>query len=154
MWFPWPMSRSLNVGKMTKVPWQTRLKPNSKAHKATHPGECFSADLMQSTQDGFYAQLKGKLTTMRYTAATIFNDLVSRLHYIHLMSSLTSQENIEAMKAFEQFAADHCIQIKQYYADIGALLIMHLSNIVPDNIRQFNTVVSMLTFKMALLKEQ
>ena len=113
------MSRNLNVGKMTNVPWQTRLKPNSKVHEATHPGECFSVDLMQSTQAGFYAKLKGKLTIMRYTAATIFNDPVSRLHYIHLMTSLILQENTEVKKAFEQFAADHGVQIKQYHADNG-----------------------------------
>ncbi|KAL7476652.1 hypothetical protein ACHAW6_010496 [Cyclotella cf. meneghiniana] len=104
---------------MTNVPWQTRLKPNSKVHEATHPGECFSVDLMQSTQAGFYAKLKGKLTIMRYTAATIFNDPVSRLHYIHLMTSLILQENTEVKKAFEQFAADHGVQIKQYHADNG-----------------------------------
>ena len=59
-------------GKMTKVPWRTRSKTNSKVHKATHPGECVSIDQMESTQAGFIAQLKGRLTTKRYKAATIF----------------------------------------------------------------------------------
>ena len=88
-------------GKMTKVPWQTRSKTSSKVHEATYPGECVSIDQMQSTQAGFYAQLKGKLTTKRYTAATIFVDHFSRLCYVHLMTSLSSQETTEAKKAFE-----------------------------------------------------
>jgi hypothetical protein len=37
---------------------------------------------------------------------------------------------------------------------MAALLTMHLSIIVPNNSKQFHTVVSMLTFKMTLLKEQ
>ena len=73
-------------GKMTKVPWRTRSKANSKVHEATYPGECVSVDQMQSTQAGFYAQLKGKLTSKRYTAATIFVDHFSRLRYVHLMT--------------------------------------------------------------------
>ncbi len=106
-------------GKMTKVPWRTRSKANSKVHEATYPGECVSIDQMQSTQAGFYAQLKGKLTSKRYTVATIFVDHFSRLRYVHLMTSLSSQETIEAKKAFEQFAADHGVRIKQYHADNG-----------------------------------
>ncbi|KAL7474095.1 hypothetical protein ACHAW6_000088 [Cyclotella cf. meneghiniana] len=35
------------------------------------------------------------------------------------MSSLTSKETIEAKQAFEQFAADHGVCIKQYHADNG-----------------------------------
>ncbi len=88
-------------GKMTKVPWRTRSKANSKVHEATYPGECVSVDQMQSTQAGFYAQLKGKLTSKRYTGATIFVDHFSRLRYVHLMTSLSSQETIEAKRAFE-----------------------------------------------------
>ena len=74
---------------------------------------------MQSTQAGFYAQLKGKLTSKRYTAATIFVDHFSRLRYVHLVTSLSSQETIEATKAFKRFAADHGVRIKQYHADNG-----------------------------------
>jgi hypothetical protein len=88
-------------GKMTKVPWQTQSKATSKVHEATYPGECVSVDHMQSTQAGFYAQLKGKLTSKRYTAATIFFDHFSWLRYVHLMTSLSSQETIEAKKAIE-----------------------------------------------------
>jgi hypothetical protein len=66
-------------GKMTKVPWRTRSKTNNKVHEATYPGQCVSVDQMESTQAGFIAQLKGRLTTKRYKAATVFVDHFSRL---------------------------------------------------------------------------
>ena len=68
---------------------------------------------------GFYAQLKGKLTTKQYTAATIFVDHFSRLHYVHLMTSLSSQDTIDAKQAFKQFASDHGVCIRQYHTDNG-----------------------------------
>jgi hypothetical protein len=106
-------------GKMTKVPWRTRSRTSSKVHEASYPGECVSVDQMESTQAGFVAQLKGRLTTKRYKAATIFVDHFSRLRYVHIMSSLTSKETVEAKQAFERFAADHGVRIKQYHADNG-----------------------------------
>jgi hypothetical protein len=74
---------------------------------------------MESTQAGFVAQLKGRLTTKRYKATTLFVDHFSHLRYVHVMSSLTSQETIEAKQAFERFASDHGVRIKQYHADNG-----------------------------------
>ena len=81
---------------MTKVPWQTRSKANSKVHEATYPGECVSVDQIESTQAGFVPHLKDHLTTKHYKATTAFNDHYSCLCYIHVMSSLMSNETIEA----------------------------------------------------------
>ena len=106
-------------GKMTKVPWRTKSKANSHVYEATAPGQCVSVDQLQSTQAGFFAQLKGHLTTKRYTAATIFVDHFSRLRYIHLMTAMTSEETIQAKQAFERFAADHGVAIKHYHTDNG-----------------------------------
>ena len=52
---------------MTKKPWQTKLSQSEGRHilKAMKPGECVSIDQMVSTQVGFIAQLKEKLTKMR-----------------------------------------------------------------------------------------
>eukprot|EP00956_Cyclotella_meneghiniana_P041913 scaffold244679_cov63-Cyclotella_meneghiniana.AAC.1 len=86
---------------MTKVPWRTKSKDNKHVHQATYPGECVSVDQLQSTQPGFFAQLKGKLTTRRYNSATVFVDHYSRLRYIHLMTSMSSEQTIEAKQAFE-----------------------------------------------------
>ena len=74
---------------------------------------------MISTQVGFVAQLKGKLTTQRYCAATIFVDHFSRLRYVHLMQSLSSEETLAAKKAFERFTQQHGVRILHYHADNG-----------------------------------
>ena len=61
---------------MTRRPW--RAKPtsngNRKIFKTTKSGQCVSVDQMESTEQGFIAQLKGKLTKRRYKNATIFVD--------------------------------------------------------------------------------
>eukprot|EP00956_Cyclotella_meneghiniana_P025434 scaffold53086_cov60-Cyclotella_meneghiniana.AAC.2 len=106
-------------GKMTKVPWRTKSKDNKHVHQATYPGECVSVDQLQSTQPGFFAQLKGKLTNRRYNSATVFVDHYSRLRYIHLMTSMSSEQTIEAKQAFERFANDHGVKIKHYHCDNG-----------------------------------
>ena len=72
-----------------------------------------------STQPGFVAQLKGKLTTQQYKAATVFVDHFSGLRYIHMMTNTSSHETIKAKLAFEQFAANHCVKIEHYHADSG-----------------------------------
>ena len=60
-------------GAMTKVPWRKR-DASGTVFKATKPRKCVSIDQMISTQVGFYAQLKGRLTKQCYRAATIFVD--------------------------------------------------------------------------------
>ncbi len=72
---------------------------------------------MISTQVGFFAQLKGKLTSKRYRAASIFVDHFSRLRYVHLMQDLSSDETIKAKEAFERFAAEHGMTIKHYHCN-------------------------------------
>ena len=70
-------------------------------------------------QVGFIAQLKGTLTKKRYTAATFFVDHYSRLKYIHLMTKLTSEETMEAKRAFEHFAEQHGVCILHYHCNNG-----------------------------------
>jgi len=106
-------------GAMTKVPWRASQQQKSEIFVATRPGECVSVDQMISTQVGFVAQLKGKLTLRRYRAATVFVDHYSRLRYIHLMQSLTSEETYAAKRAFERFAKQHGVTIQHYHADNG-----------------------------------
>ena len=80
-------------GAMAKIPWKTQ-NPDKHIFVATKPGECVSEDQMISTQVGFVAQLKGKLTKRRYRALTVFVDHYSRIRYVHHMSSLTSEETV------------------------------------------------------------
>jgi hypothetical protein len=86
---------------------------------ATKPGECVSVDQMASTEVGFFAQMKGKLTKRRYRCATIFVDHFSRLRFVHLQSDDSSAETIEAKRAFETFAAEHGVRIQHYHCDNG-----------------------------------
>jgi hypothetical protein len=103
---------------MTKVPWKGKEKQHH-IFTATKPGECVSVDQMISTQVGFIAQLKGKLTRDRYKAATVFVDHFSRLRFVHLMRDLSSEETIHAKLAFEQYARNHGVTILHYHADNG-----------------------------------
>jgi hypothetical protein len=116
---PPPRCAGCLFGKMTKVAWRNKSKSNNPVHQATYPGECVSIDQLESTQTGFFAQLKGKLTVKRYTAATVFVDHFSRLRFIYLMTSMTSDETVKAKQQFERFAASHGVKIRHYHADNG-----------------------------------
>ena len=113
-----PFCAGCQFGAKTKKPWRTKhdIKP---IRTATKPGECISVDQLLSSQDGFIAQLKGRLTRQRYKAATIFVDHFSRLCFVHFHQSLSSAETIEAKEAFEKFAARHSVRIQQYHCDNG-----------------------------------
>jgi hypothetical protein len=68
-------------GTMTKIPWCGKeSKSSHKVFVATKPGEMVSVNQMVSTEVGFFAQLKGKLTKKRYRCCTILGDHYSRLH--------------------------------------------------------------------------
>jgi hypothetical protein len=105
-------------GAMTKVSWKG-WDTSSEVFVATKAGQCVSVDQMILTQVGFIAQLKGTLTKKRYTVATIFVDHYLRLKYVHLMTRLTSEETIEAKRAFKHFAEQHGIHILHYHCNSG-----------------------------------
>jgi hypothetical protein len=82
-------------------------KASHKGFVATKPGECISVAQMISTEVGFYAQLKGRLTKKQYKVATVFVDHFGHLCFIHLQLDTTSEETMATKIAFEQFAAEH-----------------------------------------------
>jgi hypothetical protein len=106
-------------GKMTRTPWRTKAKNNRPIRKSTAAGQCISVDQMESSCLGFVAQLKGRLTKRRYKYATVFIDHFSRYKYVHLQSSLTSEETLQAKVAFEAHSRSLGIQILNYHADNG-----------------------------------
>ena len=116
-----PKCAACLFGGMTKVPWRRKPKStgNAEIFVATAPGQVVSVDQMVSTLPGFIAQMTGRLTKRRYTSATIFVDHFSRLKFVFLMQSMTSEETIRAKEAFERFASNHGVVIKQYHADNG-----------------------------------
>jgi hypothetical protein len=83
---PPPKCAGCLFGTMTKLPWCGKESASShEVFVATKPGECVSVNQMTSTQVGFYAQLKGKLTIQRYRGATIFVNHYSQIRFVHLM---------------------------------------------------------------------
>ncbi len=115
---PPPKCAGCMFGAMTKRPWQDKGK-QGKIRTAIKPGECVSIDRMESNQLGFIAQMKGNLTTQRYRAATVFVDHFSRVKFIFLMTSLTSNETVQAKVALENFAENHGVKIMSYHCDNG-----------------------------------
>lgn len=117
-----PVCAGCLYGAMTKKPWRTKPSIKKEARqvfKAKAPGECISVDQMQSTEGGFIAQIKGKLTRRRYHYATVFVDHFSGLCYIHLQRTITSVETLQAKHAFEAFSDKNNVRIKHYHADNG-----------------------------------
>ncbi len=88
-------------GTMTKLPW--RGKESALSHEifiTTKPGEIVSVDQMESTEVGFFAQLKGSLTKKRYRYCTVFVDHSSRLHFVHLLIEDCAAESMIAIHDF------------------------------------------------------
>ena len=112
-------------GTMTKIPWRSKISKKDQDNKsevfeAVVPGQCVSVDQMVSTQLGFFAQMKGRLTKKRYKGATIFIDHFSRVRFTFLMTTdLTSEETVEAKEAFERWSEQHGVRIQHYHCDNG-----------------------------------
>jgi hypothetical protein len=103
---------------MTKLPWHG--KESALSHKifvATKPGEIVSVDQMESTEVGFFAQMKESLTKKWYRYYTVFVDHFSRLHFVHLQIDNSATETMLAKQAFEKFAAEHGVCILHYHCD-------------------------------------
>ena len=113
-----PKCQACCYGKQTKRPWRTNKQPRE-IRPCNKPGECISVDQLQSSTTGFIAQLKGKLTRRRYKCATVFVDHYSYLTYIHHHDRLTSEETVEAKKAFESYARNYGVKIQNYHCDNG-----------------------------------
>jgi hypothetical protein len=105
-------------GAMTKRPWRTKgIQNKNKIQVATSPGDCISINQLESLTPGFIAQLKGRLTKKRYGATTIFVNHASRLSYFQ--QQISSDETVEAKRAFEAYARSHGVTIKHYHAYNG-----------------------------------
>jgi hypothetical protein len=105
-------------GAMTKIPWQGKeAKASHKVFIATKPVECISIDQLMSTEVGFYAQMKRKLTKKRYRCATIFVDHYSCLRFVHLQIDNSFVKTVAAKHAFKIFAAEHGVKIQHYHCD-------------------------------------
>jgi len=114
-----PLCSGCIYGKMTRRPWRTKAPYSTVPKIATAPGQCVSVDQLDATVPGLIAQLKGIPTTRRYNYATVFVDHYSKLSYIHLQQTLTSEDTVNAKKAFENYATTYGVTILHYHADNG-----------------------------------
>jgi hypothetical protein len=107
-------------GAMTKLPWLSKASASShKIFIAAKPGEIVSVDQMESTEVGFFVQLKGFLTKKQYRYCTVFVDHFSRLHFVHLQIDDSVAETMLAKQAFDKFAAKHGVHILHYHCNNG-----------------------------------
>ena len=115
-----PVCSGCEHGKVTRHPWRTTgSRHKILNNQVTQPGDCISVDQLESTVPGLVAQLKGIPTKTHYRAATIFIDHYSKLSYVHLQKSLTSEEMAQAKQAFEVYAKTHGVIIRHYHVDNG-----------------------------------
>ena len=117
-----PKCAACIYGTMNKLPWRYKQNLNQKQSKikvANKSGQIVSVDQMDSSNLGFIAQLKGKLTRRRYKHATIFVDHYSDLSYVHLQETLSSNETVQAKHAFEAYARKYNVKLLHYHADNG-----------------------------------
>ncbi len=115
-----PMCASCLYGKATRKPWRSRsTNNNDESDRPTAPGQCISVDQLISPTPGFIAQMSGKLTTQRYTCATVFVDQYSSFSYVWVQRTTSVDDTLKGKHAFERYAAQHGITIKRYHADNG-----------------------------------
>ena len=81
-------------GKMTRKPWRTKGKDKRSIRKDSenYPGGNTSVDQMESTTPGLIPQSTGKLLRAKYNGVTIFVDHHTGFTYLHLMTSLNSEQ--------------------------------------------------------------
>lgn len=114
--------QACEFGKATKRPWRTKAtEPTKKSHTlpVTAPGHCVSVDQLESRLPGLVGQMKGRPTTKRYKVATVFVDQFSKLSYVHLQTSTSAAETMEAKVEFERYAATFGVRVRHYHADNG-----------------------------------
>ena len=114
-----PFCSACQYGKMTKRPWRVKGDDKKATKMATRPRQIVSVDQLESNTPGLIAQLKGKLTQLRYKYATVFVDQFSGYTFVYLQKRLTSEETVMAKHAFESSADQQGVKIIHYHADNG-----------------------------------
>jgi hypothetical protein len=115
-----PECAACMYAKAMKRPWCYSSEDQPiKPRMCSAPGECVSIDQLESDQPGLVAQMKGKVTTARYTCATFFVDQHSQWSYIHFQKSTYGEETVEAKRTFERLANSYRVRIRHYHRNNG-----------------------------------
>ena len=86
-----------------------------------HPGDKVSVDQIEFTTPGLVDVHKGKPSSAKYHAASIYVDYASRYTYIKCHYSTGAAKAIEGKQCYEQLAASHGVKIKAYRVDNGIM---------------------------------
>ena len=84
-----------------------------------YPGACVSVDQLISEQPGLIPRMSGKHTRDRISCGTCFKDHGSNFGYVHLQSSCSGDDTLQAKRSFEKVAQSFNVNIKKYRADNG-----------------------------------
>ncbi len=76
-------------------------------------------DQITSTEVGFYAQLKGKLTKKRYNSTIVSVDHFSCLRFDHLQLNNKFNKTFTTKLAFKQYMAEHRVKILHNHCNNG-----------------------------------
>ena len=114
-----PICPACQYGKMHHKPWRTKENHPKASRVATKPGQIVSVDQLESPTPGFIAQLKGILTKQCYKYTTVSVDQYSRLSYIFLQQTITSNEAVQAKITFKRYSEERGVHILHYHAGNG-----------------------------------
>ena len=115
-----PVCSACMYAKSTKKAWRSRSESNK--GEATEPkkaGDYISVDQLTSPTPGMIAQMTRKLTTKRYKHATVYVDQATRLGFVYLQKTQSTEETIESKQAFERYAKERGVMPKHYHTDNG-----------------------------------
>ena len=113
-----PVCKACQYGKQHRRPWRTKGQ-QSKIKPVRVPGQCVSVDKMESSLDGFVAQLKDSLTKRRYKGATIFRDHATNYIHVSLMTDFTGEATANACRKFEVSSSEMGVTVRHYHCDNG-----------------------------------
>ena len=107
--------------------WQGKKKSvpiQSQRNQVLKLGKVISVDQMVSPLPGLIAQMVGFLMKQRYKYVTVFINQASRMGFVYLQKTCSAEENIEAKRAFEKYAANQGVTVQAYHADNGIFKVM------------------------------
>jgi hypothetical protein len=118
-----PTCSACLFARATKRPWRGKTRRDADNDETpTTIGEVVSVEQLESPTPGLIAQMTGKLTTKRWKYAILCVDQRSRFGYVHLQKTSSAEETIKGKKAFEMYARQHGVTIKNNLADNGIFM--------------------------------
>ena len=85
----------------------------------TEAGQRVGTDQIVLEQPGLIPQEKGKLNQSRVRGATVLVDYKTKWIKVHLITSISGDETLEAKESFEHAYASRGVKPRHYHADNG-----------------------------------